>query len=242
MAARLMAKRNDMVGMIRRLGYEFKHSDLLEEAFRHSSYVNELGDIRVRDNERLEFLGDAVLDLAVSDILMEIFQEAREGDLSKFRASVVNERGLCHVAKELGLGQFLLLGKGEELSGGREKPSILANTIEALFGALYLDAGFSKTREIIHRLFLRYIEEMDSGNVIDDYKSLLQEFTQQIFRSRPDYVLTSESGPPHEKSFKVAVRINGEIVAGGEGRSKKEAEQRAAREAFFCLNKDREDL
>jgi ribonuclease III len=237
-----MANRNDMVNMIRRLGYEFKHSDLLEEAFRHSSYVNELGDIRVRDNERLEFLGDAVLDLAVSDILMEIFQEAREGDLSKFRASVVNERGLCHVARELGLGEFLLLGKGEELSGGREKPSILANTIEALFGALYLDAGFSKTREIIHRLFLRYIEEMDSGNVIDDYKSLLQEFTQQIFRSRPDYVLTSESGPPHEKSFKVAVRINGEIVAGGEGRSKKEAEQRAAREAFFCLNKDREDL
>jgi ribonuclease-3 len=241
-AAEFMASRNDMDDMVRRLGYEFKDSDLLEEAFRHSSYVNELGDMGVRDNERLEFLGDAVLDLAVSDILMEIFQEAREGDLSKFRASVVNERGLSHVAKELGLGDFLLLGKGEELSGGRKKPSILANTIEALFGALYLDAGFSKTKEIIHRLFLRYIEQLDSGNVINDYKSLLQEFTQETTKSRPEYVLTDESGPPHEKSFKIAVRIKGEVVAGGEGRSKKEAEQRAAREAFFCLNKDREDL
>ena len=237
-----MANRDDMDDMIGKLGYEFKRSDLLEEAFRHSSYVNELGDMGVRDNERLEFLGDAVLDLAVSDILMEIFQEAKEGDLSKFRASVVNERGLSQVAKELGLGDFLLLGKGEELSGGREKPSILADTVEALLGALYLDAGFSKTKEIIHRLFLRYIEHLDSGGGIDDYKSLLQEFTQETYKSRPEYVLTDETGPAHEKCFKVAVRVNGDVVASGEGRSKKEAEQKAAREALFCLNKRREDL
>jgi ribonuclease III len=227
--------------MIRKLGYEFNHGGLLEEAFRHSSYVNELGETGVRDNERLEFLGDAVLDLAVSDILMELFREAKEGDLSKFRASVVNEKGLSQVARELRLGDFLLLGKGEELSGGREKASILANTIEALLGALYLDAGFSKTKEIIHRLFLRSIEQLDSGGDLDDYKSLLQEFTQVTYKSRPDYVLTDESGPAHEKSFRVAVRVHGEVVAAGVGRSKKEAEQRAAREAFICLNKRRKD-
>jgi ribonuclease-3 len=237
-----MANREDIKDMIRKLGYEFKRTDLLEQAFRHSSYVNELGDTGVRDNERLEFLGDAVLDLAVSDLLMEVFQEAKEGDLSKFRASVVNERGLSQVAKKLGLGDFLLLGKGEELSGGREKPSILADTIEALLGALYLDAGFSKTKEIVHGLFLRYIEQLDSGGAIDDYKSLLQEFTQETYRSRPEYVLTDESGPAHEKSFKVAVRVNGDLVAAGEGRSKKEAEQRAAREAFRCLSKGQENL
>jgi ribonuclease-3 len=237
-----MANREDIKDMIRKLGYEFKRTDLLEQAFRHSSYVNELGDTAVRDNERLEFLGDAVLDLAVSDLLMEVFQEAKEGDLSKFRASVVNERGLSQVAKKLGLGDFLLLGKGEELSGGREKPSILADTIEALLGALYLDAGFSKTKEIVHGLFLRYIEQLDSGGAIDDYKSLLQEFTQETYRSRPEYVLTDESGPAHEKSFKVAVRVNGDLVAAGEGRSKKEAEQRAAREAFRCLSKGQENL
>jgi ribonuclease-3 len=236
-----MANREDIKDMIRKLGYEFKRTDLLEQAFRHSSYVNELGDTAVRDNERLEFLGDAVLDLAVSDLLMEVFQEAKEGELSKFRASVVNERGLSQVAKELELGDFLLLGKGEELSGGREKPSILADTIEALLGAFYLDAGFSKTKEIVHGLFLRYIEQLDSGGAIDDYKSLLQEFTQETYKSRPEYVLTDESGPAHEKSFKVAVRVNGDVVAAGEGRSKKEAEQRAAREAFRCLSKGQEN-
>ncbi|MEJ2726701.1 MAG: putative dsRNA-binding protein [Deltaproteobacteria bacterium] len=153
----------------------------------------------------------------------------------------MNERGLSQVAKELELGDFLLLGKGEELSGGREKPSILADTIEALLGAFYLDAGFSKTKEIVHGLFLRYIEQLDSGGAIDDYKSLLQEFTQETYKSRPEYVLTDESGPAHEKSFKVAVRVNGDVVAAGEGRSKKEAEQRAAREAFRCLSKGQEN-
>jgi ribonuclease III len=198
--------------------------------------------VGLRDNERLEFLGDAVLDLAVSDILMETFREAREGELSKFRASVVNERGLSQVAKELGLGEFLLLGKGEELSGGREKPSILANTVEAFLGALYLDAGFSRTKEVIHRLFLSHIEQLDTEEAVDDYKSLLQEFTQETYKSRPEYVLTDETGPPHERSFRVAVRVKGEVVAAGEGRSKKEAEQKAAREAFLCLNKRPKDL
>jgi ribonuclease-3 len=237
-----MAYRHDVDEVIQKLDYTFKCPDLLAEAFRHSSYVNELGDGSVRDNERLEFLGDAVLDLAVSHILMEIFQDSKEGDLSKFRASVVNERGLSQVAKELGLGEFLLLGKGEELSGGREKPSILANTVEALLGALYLDAGFTKTKEIIHKLFSPYIDQLDSGGGMDDYKSLLQEFTQETFKSRPEYVLVDESGPAHAKNFRVAVRVDGDVVAEGLGRSKKEAEQKAAKEAFSCLSNPRKNL
>ena len=125
-----------------KLGYGFRSIDLLEEAFRHSSFVNERKNNGFEDNERLEFLGDAVLDLAISHILMEIFQNATEGDLSKYRASVVNEKGLFRVAKTLKLGEYIMLGKGENQTNGRNKPSILANTMEALLGALYLDAGF----------------------------------------------------------------------------------------------------
>jgi len=219
----------------RMLGYMFKQPDLLEEAFRHSSYVNERLDSGLRDNERLEFLGDAVLDLSISHILMELFDDAREGDLSKYRARIVNERGLCKVAKELGLGEYLLLGRGEELTLGREKPSILANTLEALLGALYLDGGFEQTKEIIQRLFLPLLAKIDSGKVINDFKSLLQELTQDVYKTRPEYLVVSESGPAHDRTFKVTISLNVKKIAEGEGKSKKEAEQRAAREAFFWL-------
>ena len=225
----------DIDELIERLGYGFKQQNLLEEAFRHSSYVNELANPGLKDNERLEFLGDAVLDLAISHILMNLFQDANEGDLSKYRASVVNEKGLFQIAKGLGLGDCLQLGKGEEITQGREKPSILANTLEALIGALYLDAGFSKTREIINRLFVPLLGKTDSGLMINDFKSRLQEYTQEIYKVRPQYQLLEERGPAHDKTFRVALRLNGETLAEGEGRSKKEAEQRAAREAFFCL-------
>ena len=225
-----------------RLEYTFKQPELLAQAFRHASYVNERVDSGLKDNERLEFLGDAVLDLAISHILMELFKEENEGNLSKYRASVVNERGLCHVAKGLRLGDYLLLGKGEDLTHGREKPSILANTMEAFLGALYLDAGFDRTKEIIHRLFIPLLGKIDSGKVVDDFKSLLQEYTQEIYKTRPEYHLVDESGPAHSRTFRIALRLNGEIKAEGEGKSKKEAEQNAAREAFFCLTRDRENL
>ena len=224
------------------LGYTFKQPYLLAEAFRHASYVNERVNSNLRDNERLEFLGDAVLDLAVSDILMELFHDAKEGDLSKQRASVVDERGLCHVARELGLGDYLLLGKGEELSLGREKSSILANTMEALIGALYLDAGFTKTKEIIHRLFLPLLGKADPGEELNDFKSLLQEYTQERYKTRPEYLLADDSGPAHDKTFRVALCLNKKIIAEGVGKSKKEAEQGAAKEAFFCLTTARENL
>ena len=230
----------DLNELSKKLGYTFRQPELLTEAFRHPSYINELGNSDLRDNERLEFLGDAVLDLAISHILMELFQGSKEGDLSKYRATVVNEKGLCRVAQELGLGDYLRLGRGEEVTGGRAKPSILANSMEALLGALYLDAGFNKTKEIIQRLFLPLVGRIDSGGVPNDYKSQLQEYTQEAHKTRPEYVLMEESGPAHDRTFKVALHLNGEMVAKGEGKSKKEAEQKAAKEAFTCLRGERE--
>lgn len=219
----------------KKLGYTFKRPDLLMQAFRHASYVNEQSDSIQEDNERLEFLGDAVLDLAISHLLMELYRDSAEGDLSKFRAMVVDEAGLCQVALRLGLGDYLLLGKGEEQSHGREKPSILANTTEALIGALYLDAGFGKAMEIIRKLFAPFLERIDTKEMYNDFKSLLQEYTQQHYKTLPTYRLTGENGPAHDKTFKVVLSINREIIAEGEGKSKKEAEQEAAKEALSCL-------
>jgi len=232
-----LSENPDMTELSERLEYQFNNPELLAQAFRHASYVNEVGDCDLKDNETLEFLGDAVLDLAIGHILMELFKSANEGELSKCRASVVSERGLFDLSRELRLGDYLLLGRGEELSGGREKPSILANTLEALVGAIYLDGGFLRTREIIHKLFISTIERMEIETLRSDYKSLLQEYTQQRFKSRPDYLLLSETGPAHERTFRIAIYLNGELKAEGEGRSKKEAEQEAAKEALGWLTR-----
>ena len=237
MAMMTLSENPDMTELSERLEYQFNNPELLAQAFRHASYVNEVGDCDLKDNETLEFLGDAVLDLAIGHILMELFKSANEGELSKCRASVVSERGLFDLARELRLGDYLLLGRGEELSGGREKPSILANTLEALVGAIYLDGGFLRTREIIHKLFISTIERMEIETLRSDYKSLLQEYTQQKFKSRPDYLLLSETGPAHERTFRIAIYLNGELKAEGEGRSKKEAEQEAAKEALGWLTR-----
>jgi ribonuclease III len=230
--------RNNKFGQLsNKLGYTFKQPELLIQAFQHASYVNEQTDSTLKDNERLEFLGDAVLDLAVSVFLMDLFQDAEEGDLSKFRAMVVDEGGLYRVALELGLGDYLLLGKGEEQSRGREKPSILANTMEALIGALYVDAGFDRSMEVIRRLFSPLLEKISSKDMAHDFKSQLQEYVQQNYKTLPKYGLVEESGPAHDKTFKVVLTLNGEALAEGIGKSKKEAEQNAAREAFFCLKR-----
>jgi ribonuclease-3 len=227
----------DLNELSKKLCYTFKQPELMRQAFLHSSYVNEQTDSDLRDNERLEFLGDAVLDLAISHILMELFQGSKEGDLSKYRATVVNEKGLCQVARELELGDYLILGKGEEVTGGRKKTSILADTMEAILGALYLDAGFDKTKEVVHRLFLPLLEEIDTKNGANDYKSQLQEYTQEVYKTRPEYVLVEDNGPAHDKTFRVALRFQGIIVAEDEGKSKKEAEQKAAKKAFECLKR-----
>jgi len=217
------------------LGYTFRNPELLVRAFCHASYVNEQVDLSLEDNERLEFLGDAVLDLAVSHLLMQYFEDATEGDLSKFRAMVVDEAGLYEVALRLGLGEYLLLGKGEEQSLGREKPSILADSTEALIGAIYLDAGFDCVMKIIKELFSSLLERVGSEELIHDFKSLLQEYTQQVYKVLPGYRLIKETGPAHDRSFQVALILKRETLAQGKGRSKKEAEQNAARAAFFLL-------
>ncbi len=221
-----------------KLGYTFRNPGLLEEAFRHSSYVNEVGDAGLRDNERLEFLGDAVLGLVVSHLLMDRFRDAREGELSKFRAMVVDEQGLFHIAQGLSLGDCLLLGRGEERTGGRAKPSILANALEALIGALYLDGGFSTTDGVVRRLFTPLIREMEEDVPVRDYKSLLQEYTQQHHRVRPEYLLVDEKGPSHDRVFRIALRLRGRVVAESTGKSKKAAEQKAAREAYRWLTEN----
>jgi len=235
MTTGLGSKKRKLDDLSRKLGHTFNDPELLLQAFRHSSYVNEQLDVKQTDNERLEFLGDAVLDLVISDLLMKSFQDAEEGDLSKYRAMVVHETALYHVALTLGLGDYLLLGKGEEQTKGREKPSILADTMEALLGAIYLDAGFDRVFEVINRLFLPLLEKVDKKEMLHDYKSLLQEFTQQTYKTLPRYHLIEESGPAHDKTFKIVLTINEEILAEGKGKSKKEAEQKVAREAFFCL-------
>jgi len=228
--------------LCKKLNYNFTRNDTLKEALRHSSFVNENRELKLKDNERLEFLGDAVLDLAVSHILMEKFKDLKEGDLSKYRATVVNESGLCRVARNLDLGDYILLGKGEEITNGREKPSILANTMEAVLGAIYLDTGFEKTKEIISRLFMPQINKIKSKKSGNDHKSTLQEYTQNYLKILPEYLLVDESGLPHNKTFKVAVKIGEVLMAEGTGRSKKEAEQKAAREAFYCLQNQKENI
>jgi ribonuclease III len=231
----LTAQNTRLEELSNKLGHTFIHPELLLQAFRHASYVNEQADSDLKDNERLEFLGDAVLDLAISHLLMKRFEDAEEGDLSKFRAMVVDEAGLYQIALLLGLGDYLLLGKGEEHSRGREKPSILANTMEALIGALYLDAGFDKALEVIVKLFSPLLEKVGTLEIIYDYKSIFQEYTQKAYKTLPKYQLVEEVGPAHDKTFKVALILNGETLAEGKGKSKKEAEQEAAKEAFICL-------
>ena len=224
--------------LIEKLDYRFRDYNLLIKAFQHASYVNEQAGGTLDDNERLEFLGDAVLDLAITDFLMERFQNEEEGVLSKYRAMLVDEGGLFRIARRLNLGKFLRLGKGEEQSNGREKPSILANTLEALMGALYIDGGFERTREIIGRLFSPMLDNVGTIDMEHDFKSLLQEHTQRIHKTLPKYTLIEEAGPAHDKTFKVELTLNEEILSVAEGKSKKEAEQNAAREAFFCLKED----
>jgi ribonuclease III len=225
----------DFEGLSEKIGYSFRNRHLLVQAFSHSSYVNEQNNPELKDNERLEFLGDAVLDLGISHILMDRFKNASEGELSKFRAMMVDESGLSQVASTLGLSEYLLLGKGEEQTRGREKPSILADTMESVIGAIYLDGGFEKSLQMIERTFAHLLEKVGSYELHSDFKSLLQEFTQQTIKTLPRYQIVEESGQAHKKTFRVALLLNGEKISEGAGSSKKEAEQNAAREAFFCL-------
>jgi len=215
------------------LGYTFRDPSLLENALRHSSHCNEQGG-KLADNQRLEFLGDAVLSLTVSHRLMFRFPEAREGDLSVARTQVVSEEGLSDVALKAGIGHWLLLGKGEDKSGGRTKPSILADVFEAIVAAVYLDGGFEAANRLVDRLLNERITNAEIRNFFD-FKTRLQETSQARLRATPTYGVVQELGPDHDKQFVVAVTIAGEEWGRAVGKSKKEAEQNAAAAAHFRL-------
>jgi ribonuclease-3 len=230
-----------------RLGYRFQNPELLERALTHSSALPELRAehkldstqaAATQDNERLEFLGDAVLELLAREYLLDSFPEWSEGQLSKSRARIVNAHALEIVARRIGLGKHLRLGKGEEKSGGREKPTLLADAFESVVAAVYLDAGLERTREMLKRLvFEQALEERGARIADSDRKSALQEFLQGRGEPPAEYRLSGESGPDHQKVFRVEVWVNGERMASGEGTTKKEAEQRAAQRAMNLLEK-----
>lgn len=217
------------------LGVRFSDPSLLEMALTHRSFAFEQG--RSVTNERLEFLGDAVLGLAVTDLAYSRFPELSEGELAKLRAAIVNMGTLAGVAAELGLGEELLLGRGEELSGGRRKASILGDALEAVLGAVYLDGGIDVAFALIQRLFWPRMEAYSRGEGDRDYKTTLQEMAAQDLARVPEYRVF-ERGPDHEKEFTATVHLAGREFGRGVGRSKKEAEQKAAREAFERLSRD----
>ena len=211
------------------LGVTLTDPALREVALTHRSYAFEQG-LRVT-NERLEFLGDSVLGLVVTDMAYEAFPSMPEGELAKLRAAIVNAQALAEVARSLRLGELVRLGKGEEQSGGRDKASILADALEAVFGAVYLDLGLDETRRLIERLFRPLMEAYARGEGDRDYKTILQELASRELHTMPEHRLV-ERGPDHEKEFTATVFLGGKGLGVGVGTSKKEAEQRAAREAF----------
>ncbi len=214
------------------LGYQFRDVKLLEQALTHTSYANENRAGRISHNERLEFLGDSILGFVVADYLYRNFPSHLEGDLTRMRAELVCERSLAVMAKELNLGPELRLGHGEERSGGRERASILSDACEAIMAAAYLDGGFEAARGIVYRHILDRVAEASHSC---DFKTILQELVQREKGRSLAYRLVDESGPDHDKTFAVEVLRNGEAVGRGTGRSKKLAEQAAAREAITRL-------
>lgn len=220
-------------GLQERISHTFRDAGLLERALTHKSFANE--HHLAEHNERLEFLGDAVLNLAVSEYLMSACPAAPEGVLSRLRAAVVSEPSLAAAAREIGLGGCLLLGRGEEQTGGREKNSLLADSLEALIAAVYLDAGHAAAAALVLRLFADRIKQTCSSQGTTDFKTELQELCQERMKVLPEYRVVSESGPDHRKQFEVALSIKGRLYGSGVGSSKKEAEQKAAREALEKL-------
>lgn len=232
-------------GLQRQMGYQFSRTDLLHQALTHRSCLQDSGEERSDDppmvnNERLEFLGDAVLELAISDLLFHHYPEQPEGVLSNWRSSLVNTQNLGRIGHDHHLGCFLKMGRGEALSGGRHKTSLLGNAIEALLGAVYLDGGYAGAFQVVQRIFTPFLQEFQLGDWEKDYKSLLQERQQGSGLDLPDYQVVEVSGMPHEREFQIACRINnGEghfpLVSMGRGRSKRVAEQSAAKEILAQL-------
>ncbi len=223
---------NEILKLQEELGYHFKNQNLLKEALTHKSSKLPY------NNERLEFLGDAVLDLIIGEYLYHKFPEVSEGDLSKLRASLVNEKGFEQLARLLNLGNYVYLSLAEENNNGRQKPSILSNAFEALIGAIYLESGLETATKVSLKLLEKSYPKIDLATVFKDYKTTLQEITQAHIGVTPEYIVIGSSGPDHKKEFEIMVKINNKEIAKAKGKSKKEAQQEAAKLAIEKLNKE----
>ncbi|MES3037498.1 MAG: ribonuclease III [Bdellovibrionota bacterium] len=219
------------------INYVFTNKDLLKQAFTHKSYANESGQT-AEDNEKLEFLGDAVLDLVIAEVLLRAYPKAQEGDLSRYRAYLVNENSLANQALRLGLPPFLLLGKSERIAQGELKPRLIASALEALLGAVYLDGGLGAARPVIKTVFSVELKSLGEPGKVLDYKTELQELVQSKMQKTPTYEILEEQGPSHDKVFTAAIKIADQVMAQGQGKTKKLAEQNAAQIYFEKFNAD----
>jgi ribonuclease-3 len=226
------------VSLEEKIDYFFRDRSLLEEALTHKSFSNEQSGEAIPFNERLEFLGDAVLGLVVSRFAFQHLASAPEGELTRVRAEVVNEKSLATIAGQLKLGQYLRLGKGEEKSGGRTKRSLLANALEAMLGAIFCDSGFENARAVAERLMADSIRRSARSKVGIDFKTRLQEVLQARYGLPPEYVLDHVEGPEHQRSYSVEARFGGRTIGRGTGTTKKKAEQQAAKEALAHLESE----
>ena len=225
----------DLKLLEKQIGYEFSDFSLLQRAVSHSSYVNEKHLPKYECNERLEFLGDAVLEIVSSEFLFYEHEKMPEGDLTKIRASIVCEPSLAFCARQIGLGDYLLLGRGEEATGGRKRESITSDALEAMIGAMYIDGGFANAKEFIQQFVLN---DMENKKLFYDSKTILQELVQANFTEAVSYQLLAEEGPDHNKSFLTAVYIGKKEYGQGRGRTKKSAEQEAAYQTILQLHKN----
>ena len=223
--------------LTKKLQISFNNIDLLNQAFIHESYANERKDLKLVSNERLEFLGDSVLGLSVTEYIYFKYDEAPEGELNKIRAAVVSRPTLAEKAAALHLGKYLLLSKGEEAGGGRTRASLLANVFEALIGVIFLDQGLDEAKKFIISQLKDKIESAKRNELFRDYKSILQEMAQKEYKCCPYYEVLKEEGPDHCKIFEIKAMLNEKVLGIGRGKSKKEAEQEAARQALTDLNK-----
>ncbi|MCE5212265.1 MAG: ribonuclease III [Deltaproteobacteria bacterium] len=222
----------------KRLAYNFRDSDLLSTALTHRSYVNENQHLSLSDNERLEFLGDSVLGACVSDLIIKKYAASSEGELTKTRSALVGEKNLAQLARNLRIGDCLLIGRGEENAGSRDKDSFLANAFEAVVAAVYLDAGFNSVNDVINKLIEPLLEGNNLPSDYFDYKTALQELCQKRYKTTPIYIVVDSTGPEHARIFEVRVVIINKLTEYGSGKSKKEAEKQAAQKAWEALQNE----
>lgn len=231
---------NDLSSLEKSLGYHFRNESLLKEALTHKSFAHEQQNKEILFNERMEFLGDSVLELIVSEYFYKTFSGYTEADLSRMKAYVVQESSLAEAAISLDLGSYLHLGKGEELTGGRKKPSLMANAFEALLAAIYIDGGYKNARNFVLGHLVTKMDDLATNNFIFDFKTRLQEVAQARHGVLPKYVTHKEEGPEHKKTFEVKVFINDDLIGSGKGKTKKAAAQKAAEAGLKKIGNDNE--